>query len=166
MVMVYLRLDAENTDYVIKPCSVQTIVQKAVKHFSLEFISKQIAVEIDNVDITVLSDEKWLLFVVEQIVSNALKYTPSGTIRFSLIPPVTLCISDTGIGISKSDLPRVFENGYTGYNGRQDTRASGIGLYLCQRICHQLHHTICITSKIGKGTTVAIGLEHRDIIHE
>ncbi len=166
MVMVYLRLDAENTDYVIKPCSVQTIVQKAVKHFSLEFISKQIAVEIDNVDITVLSDEKWLLFVVEQIVSNALKYTPSGTIRFSLIPPATLCISDTGIGISKSDLPRVFEKGYTGYNGRQDTRASGIGLYLCQRICHQLHHTICITSEIGKGTTVEIGLEHRDIVHE
>ena len=85
-----------------------------------------------------ITDEKWLGFVIEQLLSNALKYTRTGGIRIYLQQPKTLCIEDTGIGIAPEDLPRVFERGYTGINGRVDPRASGLGLYLCRRICKNL----------------------------
>ena len=97
-----------------------------------------------------LTDEKWLLFVLEQVLSNALKYTPSGSVAIDLESPKTLCIRDTGIGIAPEDLPRVFEKGYTGYNGRSDKKASGIGLYLCRRICRNLGHTITANFFVGK----------------
>lgn len=114
----------------------------------------------------VLTDEKWLSFVIEQLLSNALKYTPSGSITITLEDPLTLCIRDTGIGIAPEDLPRVFEKSYTGYNGRSDKKASGIGLYLCKRICHNLGHTITIESSLDTGTTVRIFLEHESLAIE
>lgn len=106
-----------------------------------------------------LTDEKWLLFVLEQVLSNALKYTPSGgTISIFLKSPKTLCIRDTGIGIAAEDLPRIFEKGFTGCNGRTDKKASGIGLYLCRRICRNLNHTITAQSQTDQGTTIRIGM--------
>ena len=107
---------------------------------------------------TVLTDEKWLTFVIEQIVSNAVKYTTEGSVRIYMDEPGILCIKDTGIGISAEDLPRIFENGYTGFNGREDKRASGIGLYLCKRIMDNLGHTISAESQPGKGTTITMDL--------
>lgn len=100
-----------------------------------------------------------LLFVIEQVLSNALKYTRSGSVSITLEAPKTLCIRDTGIGIAPEDLPRVFEKGFTGCNGRTGKRATGIGLYLCRRILEKLGHTIAITSTVGEGTTVRIGLQ-------
>ena len=108
----------------------------------------------------VLTDEKWLSFVIGQLVSNALKYTPSGSITITLLPDKKLCIRDTGIGIAPEDLPRIFENGYTGYNGRLDKKATGLGLYLCKRICTNLGHTITAESVPDEGTAITIGLEH------
>lgn len=93
------------------------------------------------------------------MLSNALKYTRSGSVSITLEAPKTLCIRDTGIGIAPEDLPRVFEKGFTGCNGRTDKRATGIGLYLCRRILEKLGHTIAITSTVGEGTTVRIGLQ-------
>lgn len=110
-------------------------------------------------NVSVITDEKWLLFVIEQVLSNALKYTRSGSVSITLEAPKTLCIRDTGIGIAPEDLPRVFEKGYTGSNGRTDKRATGIGLYLCRRILAKLGHSITIASTPGMGTTVRIGLE-------
>ena len=92
------------------------------------------------------------------MLSNALKYTPHGAIRIYLRAPRTLCVSDTGIGIAPEDLPRIFEKGYTGRNGRIDRRASGIGLYLCRRICTRLGHPIWAESGAG-GTTLCIRLD-------
>ena len=107
----------------------------------------------------VLTDEKWLLFVIEQLLSNAVKYTPAGgVITVTLDQDGVLVLQDTGIGIAPGDLPRVFERGYTGLNGRTDKRASGLGLYLCKRICQNLRHSIRVTSAPGQGTAVYLTL--------
>ena len=113
--------------------------------------------------VKVLTDEKWLSFVIEQVLSNALKYTNAGSITIDLEEPLTLCIRDTGIGIAPEDIPRIFEKSYTGYNGRADKKASGIGLYLCRRICRNLGHTITVNSSPGSGTVVRINLAHKDL---
>lgn len=110
----------------------------------------------------VVTDEKWLTFVVEQILSNALKYTKKGSISIYMDPDRsrTMIIEDTGIGIAPEDLPRIFEKGFTGYNGRSSKKSTGIGLYLCKSVMDRLSHTISIESEVGKGTKVRLGLEH------
>lgn len=163
MVLMYLRLDSDASDYVIREYEVDKIVRGAVKKFSSEFINRRIQLDYEALESTVITDEKWLSFVIEQVLSNALKYTPSGTISIYMEEPKTLCIKDTGIGIATEDLPRIFEKGYTGYNGRMDKKASGIGLYLCRRICNNLGHRISAVSEIDKGTVIRIDLEQKKL---
>lgn len=110
--------------------------------------------------------KKWLLFVVEQVLSNALKYTHAGGVTICMEAPKTLCIRDTGMGIAPEDLPRIFEQGFTGHLGRDDEKASGIGLYLCKRICQNLGHGISAESAAGKGTTIRIDLHQRSLTVE
>jgi len=136
MVLTFLRLNSESTDYVIKEYDLDKIIKSAVRKFSTDFIGRKLSLVYEPVNTTVITDEKWLSFVIEQVLSNALKYTPAGSITITLENEKTLRIRDTGIGIAPEDLPRIFENGYTGYNGRTDKKASGIGLYLCKRICN------------------------------
>lgn len=107
-------------------------------------------------ELTVLTDEKWLCFVLEQLLSNALKYTREGSITVELAGERVLAIRDTGIGIAPEDLPRIFEKGYTGQNGRADKRASGLGLYLCSRICRNLGVGLTVKSTSGVGTTLLL----------
>ena len=163
MVLTFLKLGADSTDYVIKEHELDDIVRGAVKKLAGDFINKKIKLEYTELDEKVLTDEKWLSFVVEQVLSNAVKYTSEGTVSIYTESPKTLCIRDTGIGIAADDLPRVFENGYTGYNGRSDKRASGIGLYLCRRVCNKLGHTISAESKAGEGTVIRIGLDKKKL---
>ncbi|MBP3609246.1 MAG: sensor histidine kinase [Lachnospiraceae bacterium] len=163
MVLAFLRLDADSTDYVIKEQNLDEIVRGAIRKFSTQFIRRRLRLVYEPLNVTVISDEKWLGFVVEQVLSNALKYTREGSITIFLEEPKKLCIRDTGIGIAAEDLPRIFENGYTGYNGRSDKKASGIGLYLCKRICTRLGHTITAESEPEKGTTISIDLEQRKL---
>ena len=158
MVLTFLRLDAESTDYVFKEYDLDSIVKSAVRKFSSEFIDRKLRLIYEPLNASVITDEKWLSFVIEQVLSNALKYTPSGSITISLAGEKTLRIQDTGIGIDPSDLPRIFENGYTGFNGRTDRKASGIGLYLCRRVCNNLGHTITASSIADVGTTIDIDL--------
>lgn len=158
MVLAYLRLDSDSTDYVIRECDVDAIVHQAVKHFAGEFIVRRLTLDYQPMHLRAVTDEKWLRFVVEQVLSNALKYTPSGTISIYAEAPATLCISDTGIGIAPEDLPRIFDQGYTGTTGRSEHQASGIGLYLCRRVCRNLGHSIRVESAPGKGTTMRIDL--------
>lgn len=158
MVLTFLRLDSESTDYVIKEYDLDNIIKQAVRKFSSEFIGRKLSLVYEPLDTTVLTDEKWLSFVIEQVLSNALKYTPAGSITITLELEKKLCIRDTGIGIAPEDLPRIFENGYTGYNGRADKKASGIGLYLCKRICSNLGHTITARSIVDVGTIIDIDL--------
>lgn len=159
MVLMYLRLDSDSSDYVIKEHELGSIVRTAVKKFSGEFINRKISLSLKEIKETIITDEKWLSFVLEQVISNALKYTPAGKISIYMEKPKILCIRDTGIGIAPEDLPRIFEKGYTGYNGRTDKKASGIGLYLCRRICTNLGHRISAVSEPDKGTLIRISLE-------
>ena len=108
MVLTFLRLGSDSTDYVIKEHELDDIVRGAVKKLAGDFINKRIKLEYTELNATVLTDEKWLAFVIEQVLSNALKYTPEGTVSVYLESPKTLCIRDTGIGIAPEDLPRVF----------------------------------------------------------
>lgn len=158
MVLTFLRLDSDSTDYVIRAHELDPIVRQAVRKFAGEFIARKLRLVYDPMDAAVITDDKWLSFVVEQVLSNALKYTPAGSIHIYLEAPKTLCIQDTGIGIAPEDLPRIFEMGYTGCNGRTDQKASGIGLYLCRRICRNLGHSIHAASVPGEGTLIRIDL--------
>ena len=162
MALQYLRLDSSSTDFIIKKYDLDDIVKQAVRKYAKLFIRKKIGLDLSELNCQVLTDEKWLVFVIEQILSNALKYTPQGKISIYMDKDrsKTLVIQDTGIGIQPEDLPRVFEKGFTGYNGRNDKKSTGIGLYLCKRILTKLSHTISIESEIGKGTLVKIGLDN------
>ncbi len=160
MVLAFLRLDSESTDYLFREYQLDGILRGAVRKFSTQFIRRHIALHYEPTGLRVLTDEKWLSFVVEQVLSNALKYTPDGgEVWLELEKPATLCIRDNGMGIAAEDLPRIFQKGYTGYNGRADKKASGLGLYLCRRICTNLGHTISAQSVAGEGTSIRINLE-------
>lgn len=163
MVLTFLRLDSDSTDYVIREISLDPVIRPVIRKFAGDFISKKLTMDFEPTGYTVLSDEKWLSFVIEQVISNAVKYTNNGGIKIYMNGEDILCIEDTGIGISAEDLPRIFENGYTGYNGREDKRASGIGLYLCKRVCDNLGHKISAESIQGKGTKILIGLGRKKV---
>ena len=168
MVLSYLRAEDLSSDLLLKEYSLDEIVRQAVRKYSGMFILKKIRLEYEPCKETVLTDEKWLLFVLEQLLSNALKYTDKGSIRIRMEPGNhgVLLIEDTGIGIQAEDLPRVFEKGFTGYNGRQDKKSTGIGLYLCRMVCGKLNHTIAVTSEPGKGTAVRLDLSRKEMRHE
>ena len=165
MVLNYLRLDSDSTDFVFKTCALDGIIRQCVRKYAKQFIRKKISLEYQGTALQVLTDEKWLCFVIEQILSNALKYTAAGSIRI-FTQGETLVIADTGMGIAPEDLPRVFEKGYTGYNGRTDKKATGIGLYLCKKILQKLGHGISISSEVGKGTRVSIDLSREELTVE
>ncbi len=163
MVLMFLRLDSSSTDYVIKEYELDDMIKSAVRKFARQFIQRRIRLDYQPVDVRVLTDEKWFSFVIEQVLSNALKYTSEGSVAITVEDAKTLCIRDTGMGIAPEDLPRIFEKGYTGYNGRSDKKASGIGLYLCKRICNNLGHRISAESELDKGTTIKIDMEQLKI---
>lgn len=166
MVLAYLRLGSSSTDYVIRECDLDVVLRSCIRRFSGEFISRKLRLDYSPLNLKVVSDEKWLAFVIEQILSNALKYTCKGGISIFLSEPSTLCIKDTGIGIAAEDLPRIFENGFTGLNGRSDKKASGLGLHLCRRICGKLNHRIWVESTPDQGTSVYIDLTQSQARHE
>lgn len=158
MALQYQRMQTLHKDLEFKKCQVRGLVMKVVKKYSVLFIHKNISVEIEDMKEDVLTDEKWFLFMLEQILSNALKYTKAGgKIRF-YIKDQALCVQDTGIGIQEEDLSRIFDRGFTGFNGRMFQKATGIGLFLCKQVADELAHTLIVESTVGVGTTVKIGL--------
>ncbi|NMM63886.1 HAMP domain-containing histidine kinase [Clostridium sp. P21] len=160
MVLGYLKIDNNSSDLVLKEYNLLKIIKQVIRKYAHVFIRKNIALDLKEMDCTVLTDEKWLVFVIEQILWNALKYTSSGKISIYMedTSQKVIVIEDTGAGIAEEDLPRVFERGFTGYNGRMDKKATGIGLYLCKKILDKLSHTITITSEINVGTKVKINV--------
>ncbi|WP_242846637.1 sensor histidine kinase [Butyrivibrio sp. LB2008] len=159
MALNYLRFEEMSGDLVLEKCSLEPLVKQTVKKFSTVFIFRHLSVELNNLDCDILTDDKWFSFVLEQVLSNALKYTKEGGIKIfsrDTDEGKEIVVSDSGVGIKSDDLPRVFEKGYTGYNGRVDKKASGIGLYLCKGVCNKLGHRIRIESELGKGCDVII----------
>ncbi|HEX3022445.1 MAG TPA: ATP-binding protein, partial [Lachnospiraceae bacterium] len=160
MVLEYLRIENMNSDLILRPCMLSEVTRKAVKKYATIFIHKRISLDMQELTSKVLTDDKWLSFVIEQLLSNALKYTAKGTIRIyedkDLECRTCLVIEDSGIGIKEEDIERIFDKGYTGFNGRQNQKSSGIGLYLCKQVANKLSHNIKIESKVNQGTKVSI----------
>ena len=159
MVLSYLRLDSDSSDYVFQEYDLDSIIRQAVHKYAPLFVRKKLRLSYEPVNVKVLTDEKWLLFILEQILSNSIKYTQEGSVSITLTPDKVLNISDTGIGIAPEDLPRIFERGFTGYNGRSDKKSTGLGLYLCKKAAGRLSHKISVQSKPGAGTVVSIDLD-------
>lgn len=168
MALCYVHLDGDENDFVIKKHSLDEIVKQAVRKFSRQFIRRKLALVYEPLGVDVLTDEKLLTFVICQLISNALKYTKQGSVTIELESELEapnapiLLIRDTGIGIAAEDLPRVFERGFTGANGRIDKRATGIGLYLCKRICERLGHEISAKSD-ASGTEIRVDLRPKNV---
>ena len=158
MVLSYIRLGSNENDFVIKEYDLDNIVRQAIRKYARLFIRKKINLDFQPTTYKVLTDEKWLVFVIEQLLSNAIKYTNKGKISIYPLEDKKLVIEDTGIGISQEDIPRIFDKGFTGYNGRTDKKATGLGLYLCKNILDKLSHKISIESEVGVKTKVILDL--------
>lgn len=187
MVLGYLRTEDMSADLKLTRCSLDRIIREQIHKYAGIFVSKKLSLSYEGTDAIVLTDEKWLGFVIGQILPNALKYTRTGGIEIWLedergnrvsenpnlkqntapgicnTAPATLVIADSGIGIQPEDLPRIFEKGYTGVNGREDNRATGIGLYLSRKILRKLGHEITVDSQVDKGTEVRMSLWKKDL---
>ena len=161
LVLTYQRLGSDATDLVLKDCDLDTVIRAAVKEYARLFILKKLTLTFTPTGLTVLTDEKWLGFVIGQLLSNALKYTQNGGVSI-YAAGTDLIIEDTGMGIPESELPRIFERSFTGENGRSVSRTTGLGLYLCQRACALLGHGIAAESEVGKGTRVILDLARSD----
>ena len=165
MVLSYLRIESMASDLVLQWLSLEKLVKQAIRKYSQLFILQKSKLELHVENIRVLTDEKWLVFVIGQILSNALKYTKQGRISIYTENKM-LVIEDTGIGIQAEDLPRIFERGFTGYNGRSDKKSTGIGLYLCKCVMDKLSHGLSVESTGGKGTKVYLILDRKELINE
>lgn len=162
MVLNYIRL-GEGSDFVFKEYELDPIIKQAVHKFAPQFIRKHIGLKYESVHVKVITDEKWLSFMVEQLLSNAVKYTEKGQVAISVTDDLFLKIADTGIGIAKEDLPRIFEKGFTGYNGRADKKSTGLGLYLCRLTAERLCHKIYAESEAGKGSVFMVDLKRYEV---
>ena len=163
LVLQYLRLESFHDDLVLKRVSVEDLVKEVVRKYALFFIQKNLKVDLHDLEQEVITDRKWLLVIIEQLLSNSLKYTSTGGIEI-YFKNQTLYIKDSGIGIKNSDVLRVFERGFSGYNGHLTQQSSGLGLYLSKKIAEQLGHRITLHSEVGQGTTVAIHFEEKKLV--
>lgn len=169
MALNYLKIEQSGSDLDFAQVSLDRVIKETVKKSSILFIYKHIQLNYQETDKSVLSDEKWLKVLVEQILSNSLKYTPEGgRIKIYMSPTKEdqLIIEDTGIGIRSEDLPRIFERGYSGFNGRIHEKSTGLGLFLSQEITKRLGHEMSIESTVGKGTKVMIDLARTSLIKD
>ena len=166
MVLTYLRMGEMSGDLKFEKYSLDAIVRQVIRKYSQMFILRKIHLQYAKTSQCIVTDEKWLQFVLEQVLSNALKYTKDGGMIFIYTEEKEnkkcLVIEDSGIGIQAEDLPRVFEKGFTGYNGRADKKSTGIGLYMCKKIMERLNHQIWIESEIDKGTNVYLDLAREE----
>lgn len=162
MALQYQRVSSTENDFVLEKISLDGVIRDTIKKYAKIMIRRHIGINYSGTGQEIYTDGKWLAFMLEQILSNAIKYTPHGVVTIETAEEKDrffITIKDTGIGIKAEDLPRVFEKGYTGYNGHADKKATGIGLYLCRQMADKLGHTIRMESEIGKGTKVWIGFD-------
>lgn len=165
LVLQYLRLESFHDDLVLKKENLADLVREVVKKYVLFFIQQGLSLNLHDLDHTIVTDKKWFLVILEQVLSNSLKYTKEGSIEIYFHED-SLYIKDTGLGIQNADLLRVFERGFSGYNGRLTQQSSGLGLYLSKKIADQLGHKIAIDSQVGQGTTVSIAFPEKKLIFE
>ena len=165
IVLQYLRLESFHEDLVLKKENLEDLVKEIVKKYAIFFIQKGLSLNLHDLDRTIITDRKWFVVILEQVLSNSLKYTSQGGIEI-YFQEDTLYIKDSGLGIQDADLLRVFERGFSGYNGRLTQQSSGLGLYLSEKIADELGHQISIASQVGQGTTVMINFSEKKMIFE
>ena len=166
MVLTYIRLGSETSDYVITSIDLDEVVRENIKKYATLFINKKIKLNYVSHETYVISDKKWFGFAFEQLLSNAIKYTKSGGEISINISESELIIEDNGIGIHEEDLPRIFEQSFTGLNGRYEKKSSGLGLYLCKKTLDKLQHKIEIISEVNKGTKVIVSFPKKDMFRD
>ena len=166
MVLTYIRLDSISSDYVITKINLDEVVKDSVKKYATIFINKKIKLNYVSHETMVISDKKWLSFAFEQILGNSVKYSGTGGEITIETCENKLVIEDNGMGIKEEDLPRIFEKGFTGFNGRYEKKSSGLGLYLCKKTLDKLGHHIEISSKVGEGTRIEITFPKEDTLRD
>ena len=159
--LFYARSNNVEKDYIIKPMNLQKIINSVILKNKRSFISKKIKLNIHDVDKEVYSDSKWMAFILNQIIINSIKYSKKDKAEIEIFSEeykdnTVLYIKDNGIGIESDNLPRVFEKGFTGENGRKMNKSTGIGLYLCKKLCDKLGQNIEINSVLNMETVVKI----------
>lgn len=160
MALAYTRLDSSARDLVIQETALDPVIRAAIRKYAPLFIRRKLRIVYDGTTESALTDEKWLQFILEQILSNAVKYTDTGSVTVT-VTEQTIRIADTGKGIAPEDLPCIFEKGYTGRLGRADKQATGIGLYLCKKAADRLNIRLTAESECGKGSAFTLHL-HAD----
>ena len=161
MVLSYLKISEGTSDFLFNEVDLDTIITDNIKQYAPFFIHKKIRIDYKKTDLTIISDAKWLSFIIGQILSNALKYTKTGGTITIAVEGHDLEITDNGIGIKEEDLPLLFNKGYSGTIGREHKKATGLGLYLVKRFCDILDITPTITSKVSEGTKVTLSLPEK-----
>lgn len=160
-VLYYSRSDDVSKDYIIKKFELIDVINNVLTRNYRDFINKRIKLNIGSLNEVVCSDAKWLEFIINQIISNSIKYSKEKNAMISIHTKVNknsvvLSIEDNGVGIVEKDINRVFDKGFTGENGRIYGRSTGIGLYLCKSLCNKLGLGVSINSEYNKGTKVEI----------
>lgn len=157
MALSYLKMANHNTDMDISLVNLDDIINPLIKKYAILFISNNIKLEYKKLNVKVITDSKWCMVVIEQLLSNAIKYTKNGIVSISFNKKENyLEIKDNGIGIKDSDLPKIFDKGYSGFNGRQNQKSTGIGLFLVKQILDKLGQNVKLESKLGEGTSVKV----------
>ncbi|MEQ3346832.1 sensor histidine kinase [Peptoniphilus senegalensis] len=158
-ILGYARLNADSTDYVFDKYNLDEIIRGVIRKYSIQFIGKNNSLDFCETKKIILTDAKWFSFLLEQIISNAIKYTHNGRVAIYLKKD-ELVIEDNGIGIMAEDLPRIFDAGYTGYNGRLEKKSTGLGLNLSKNIGKSLRVTLRCESEPKIGTKMYINLRN------
>lgn len=156
--LFYSRSNNVEKDYIIKQVKLNEIINRVLRKNAKYLIAKKIKVQTVELEQTVLTDNKWTDFILQQIIDNSIKYGCSSIKIYSEQNEnnISLFICDNGIGIPQQDIKRVFDKGFTGENGRRFIKSTGIGLYLCKKLCMKLGLDILIRSNAGNGTNVEI----------
>ena len=167
--LYYARSEHTEKDYSVREMALAQVVYQAIADNKYLLLQSGVRLEVEEMEDTVYSDEKWVRFILNQLIANAVKYrSRQPVLRISARrqqDQVVLVVEDNGIGISPADLPRVFEKGFTGQNGRMVQQSTGIGLYLCKRLCNKLDIGITAESS-GQGTTIFLAFHINCLIHE
>lgn len=160
MVLSYQRLGSSSNDLLVKEYELDELIREVIRKFASQFIHKKLKLDYEGCSQKIVVDKKWFCCILEQFVSNAVKYTQAGTISIKVQDSI-LSVSDTGIGIAAEDLPRIFEKGYTGANGRLNEKSSGLGLYLCSKAASLLNIPVKAQSTPGKGSIFSLNLSEK-----
>lgn len=162
MALSFARLGDEVSDFVFEETSMDELLREIIRKYASQFIRKRLRLQYEGTELIILTDKKWMSLMLEQFISNAVKYTKEGAVSIEVSENGELTIRDTGIGIAKEDIPRIFEKGFTGYNGRSGEKSTGIGLYLAKETAKKLNCKLEVESEIGKGTSIIVYLPMKE----